>query len=116
MLSLVAHAFAGPGFGEFKTDYESIFERLSRAKSGSVRCAVVDHGNPSGWHGAKASTTVGCKTDEDVFSGLLEVIPSHNFVFGRFTSVASASGCKYELLTLSSVSSSCHRDCEQSLW
>lgn len=95
--SLVSHVFAGPGFGEFKTDYESIFERLSRAKSGSLRCAVVDHGNPSGWHGAKASTTVGCKTDEEVVSGLLEVIPSHNFVFGRFTSVASASGCKYKL-------------------
>ncbi|KAL4245414.1 REXO1/REXO3 family protein [Abortiporus biennis] len=53
----------GPGFGEFRTDYESIFERLSRARSGTVTSAVVDRGNPSGWHGSKATTTVGCLAD-----------------------------------------------------
>ncbi|TCD64934.1 hypothetical protein EIP91_003431 [Steccherinum ochraceum] len=82
----------GAGFGEFKTDYESIFERLSRAKSGALRTAVVDRGNPSSWHGSKATTTVGCKTDEEVLDGLLDVVPSHNFAFGRFTGVADTLG------------------------
>lgn len=82
----------GPGFGQFKTDYESLFERMSRAKAGSIRSAVVDRGNPSSWHGSKATTTVACKTDEDVLKGLLDVAPSHNFIFGRFTGIADTCG------------------------
>ncbi|KAH8102678.1 hypothetical protein BXZ70DRAFT_929419 [Cristinia sonorae] len=82
----------GAGFGEFKMDYESIFERLSRAKSGAIRSAVVDRGNPSSWHGSKATTTVACKSDDDVLTGLLDAAPSHNFIFGRFTGLADASG------------------------
>ncbi|KAI0032017.1 hypothetical protein K488DRAFT_50840 [Vararia minispora EC-137] len=81
----------GPSFGEFKIDTESIFERMSRSRGG-VRTAVVDHGNPATWHGGSASTTVACASDEEVLQGLLEVIPSHQFVFGRFTELADALG------------------------
>ena len=89
----------GPGFGEFKIDYESIFERMSRstkgAAGGGVRSAVVDYGNPQMMHGSKATTTVACTSDADVFKGLLDVIPSHQFVFGRFMSLADTLGCEY---------------------
>ena len=88
----------GPGFGEFKTDQESIFERMSRStRNGGVRSAVVDHGTPASWHGSKATATVACKTDDEVLNGLVEVIPANNFVFGRFTELADASGCSYSL-------------------
>jgi len=89
----------GSGFGEFKTDYESIFERMTRAVGrggpGSIRSAVVDHGNPSVMHGAKANTSVSCASDSDVLDALLQVIPAHEFSFGRFTALADALGCKY---------------------
>ncbi|EMD32735.1 hypothetical protein CERSUDRAFT_57931 [Gelatoporia subvermispora B] len=83
----------GPGFGEFKTDMESIFDRISRSKSGTITTAVVDHGNPSAWHGSKATTTVACKTDSEIMDGVLASLPSHNFIFGRFTGLADALGC-----------------------
>jgi RNA exonuclease 1 len=84
----------GPGYGEFKTDQESIFERISRStRSGGVRTAVVDHGTPSNWHGAKATASVACKTDEDVVNGVLELIPNNNFIFGRFLELSDACGC-----------------------
>ncbi|TDL16847.1 hypothetical protein BD410DRAFT_901803 [Rickenella mellea] len=84
----------GPGFGEFKTDHESIFERLSRSSSSPQpkRTAVVDRGNPSTWHGAKASATVACADDGEVLKGLVETIPGHDFVFGRFMGVADVLG------------------------
>jgi RNA exonuclease 1 len=54
----------GPGFGEFTNDQESIFERIARS---SVKtAAVVDHGSPGQWHGAKAHTAIACKSDEEV--------------------------------------------------
>jgi RNA exonuclease 1 len=87
----------GPGFGEFKTDYESIFERMARSVGrggpGSIRSAVVDHGNPAVMHGAKANTVVACKSDGEVLEGLMQVIPGHEFTFGRFTAVADTLGC-----------------------
>lgn len=82
----------GPGFGEFKIDMESIFERMGRARGGSITTAVVDHGNPGAWHGSKATTVVACNTDGEVLDALLGAIPSHSFVFGRFTGLASALG------------------------
>ncbi|KAH7889012.1 hypothetical protein F5I97DRAFT_2006350 [Phlebopus sp. FC_14] len=86
----------GAGFGEFKMDYESIFERMARASGrggpGSIRGAVVDHGNPSVMHGTKATTAIGCTSDQEVLDGLLQVIPSHEFAFGRFTGLADALG------------------------
>ncbi|KAJ8502161.1 hypothetical protein ONZ51_g150 [Trametes cubensis] len=82
----------GPGFGEFKVDMESIFERMSRARGGTVKSAVVDHGNPSAWHGQKATTCVACKTDDEVVDGLIRAVDSHQFLFGRFTALADARG------------------------
>ena len=82
----------GPGFGEFKIDMESIFERMSR-RSGGVTTAIVDHGNPAAWHGNKATTTIACKSDDEVLEGLLGAIPSHQFAFTRFTALAKARGC-----------------------
>jgi RNA exonuclease 1 len=73
-------------------DHESIFERMAR--SGSVRSAVVDHGNPAILHGAKANTTVACKTDEEVLEGLLQVVHGHQFTFGRFMGLADVLGCE----------------------
>jgi len=55
-----------------------------------VKSAVVDHGLPGVMHGAKASTAIGCKTDEEVLEGLLNVLPSHQFAFGRFMGLANA--------------------------
>ncbi|EIN06988.1 ribonuclease H [Punctularia strigosozonata HHB-11173 SS5] len=87
----------GPGYGEFRTDFESIFERISRAPArgggSSIRSAVVDHGNPAVMHGSKATTVIPCAGDEDVLQGLLSTVPSHAFVFGRFTALADALGC-----------------------
>ncbi|KAI0365854.1 hypothetical protein BV20DRAFT_982324 [Pilatotrama ljubarskyi] len=82
----------GPGFGEFKVDMESIFERMSRARGGTVRSAVVDHGNPAAWHGQKATTCVACKSDDEVLEGLSNSIETHQFLFGRFTALADARG------------------------
>ncbi|KIP03467.1 hypothetical protein PHLGIDRAFT_130123 [Phlebiopsis gigantea 11061_1 CR5-6] len=82
----------GPGYGEFKVDFESIFERMSRARNGTVSSIVVDHGNPANWHGSKATTTIACKTDDEVLEGLIGAIPSHTFAFGRFTALADALG------------------------
>jgi RNA exonuclease 1 len=84
----------GPGYGEFKTDQESIFERIARStRSGGVKTAVVDHGTPANWHGAKATAAVACKTDEDVVKGVLEMIPNNHFIFGRFLELSDACGC-----------------------
>ncbi|KAF8590757.1 ribonuclease H-like protein [Ramaria rubella] len=84
---------SGPGFGEFKTDQESILERLSRStsRSGSgVASAVVDYGNPSTWHGAKATVAIACKSDTDVLNGIVEALPQCHFVFGRFMELSEA--------------------------
>ncbi|EGO25969.1 hypothetical protein SERLADRAFT_369315 [Serpula lacrymans var. lacrymans S7.9] len=79
----------GAGFGEFRTDYESIFERMARAVGrggpGTIRSAVVDHGNPSAMHGSKANTVIPCTNDAEVLEGLLQSVPGHEFAFGRFT-------------------------------
>ena len=90
----------GPGFGEFKVDFESIFERMSRSarrtegSAGSIRSAVVDHGNPAVMHGSKASTAIGCTSDEEIVEKFLEVMPSHDFVFARLMNLASTQGCE----------------------
>lgn len=83
-------------------DYESIFERMGRASrrsalggGGGIRSAVVDHGNPGVMHGSKATTAVGCANDEEVVERLLEVVPSHHFVFGRLMGLANVQGCEF---------------------
>ncbi|OAX33367.1 hypothetical protein K503DRAFT_869590 [Rhizopogon vinicolor AM-OR11-026] len=86
----------GPSFGEYKTDLESIFERMGRASrrggAGSVRSVVVDHGNPGVMHGSRANSNVPCTCDQEVLEGLLQAIPAHEFSFGRFTGIADALG------------------------
>ncbi|EAU90918.1 ribonuclease H [Coprinopsis cinerea okayama7 len=88
----------GPGFGEYKTDQESIFERMSRANRragggpGTIRSAVVDFGNPAQMHGSKATTALACKSDEEVVQNLLGAVPSHDFVFGRLMGLADQLG------------------------
>jgi RNA exonuclease 1 len=90
----------GPSFGEFKTDLESIFERMGRSNrragggAGSIKSAVVDHGNPAVMHGNKASTAVSCTCDDEVLKGLLDVVPSHHFTFARFMALADILGCE----------------------
>ena len=85
-------AHVGPGYGEFKVDTESIFERMSRARPRAAS-AVVNHGNPAAWHGQKASTCVPCASDADVLAGLLGALDAHAFLFGRMTALADARGC-----------------------
>lgn len=91
----------GPSFGEFMIDFESIFERMSRSPrraggpAGSIKTAVIDHGNPGVMHGSKASTCIACKDDDEVLKGLLDVLPSHHFAFGRFMALANLLGCEY---------------------
>jgi hypothetical protein len=87
----------GPGYGEFKTDYESIFVRMARSGA-KTRSLVVDHGNPSVMHGAKASSCVGVKTDQEVVDAIGEGMGSHGFVFGRLSGVAEVCGCKCNFL------------------
>jgi hypothetical protein len=86
----------GPSFGEFKTDEESILERLSRTTRAStgIKSAVVDYGNPSTWHGAKATVAIACKSDAEVKNGMLEALPQCHFIFGRFMELSENLGCK----------------------
>ena len=95
----------GPGYGEFRTDYEPILARIARSHSrhhgpngGGARAAIVDHGNPGAWHGTSAAapaTTVGCTNDGEVLDGVLSALDSHEFVFARLMGLANALGCRY---------------------
>ena len=64
----------------------------ARAKGAPIASAVVDHGNPSAWHGQKATTCVACTSDADVLAGLVASLDSHHFLFGRFTALADVRG------------------------
>ena len=90
---------SGAGFSEFKTDHETIFERMARAcgrdGQGAVKAVVVDHGNLGVMHGAKATSIMGCGCDREMLDGLIQAIPAHKFLFGRFTGIADAMGCEY---------------------
>lgn len=46
-------------------DQETIFERIGRGQDAKTS-AVVDHGTPNQWIGAKATTAVACKNDDEV--------------------------------------------------
>jgi len=90
----------GPGFGEFRTDYEPILARIARSQSrgpngAGPRAAIVDHGNPGAWHGtspAAPATTVACTNDAEVLDGVLSVLDTHEFVFARLMGLADALG------------------------
>ena len=62
---------------------------------GIIRTGVVDYGTPSTWLGAKATSTVACKCDDDVTKGVAELIITHQFVFGRMMELSEALGCEY---------------------
>ncbi|KAI0248416.1 hypothetical protein BJV78DRAFT_799137 [Lactifluus subvellereus] len=92
----------GPGYGEFRTDYEPILARIACSHSRhhgpngeGARTAIVDHGNPGAWHGTSASapaTTVPCTNDTEVVDGVLGVLDAHEFVFARLMGLADALG------------------------
>jgi RNA exonuclease 1 len=70
--------------------------------------ALVDHGNPSGWHGKKADKCIGCSDDAEVVDGIRGLLSGesdeegeeekdgeYKLIFGRLTGLASALGCGY---------------------
>ncbi|KAM0792932.1 hypothetical protein ACM66B_002691 [Microbotryomycetes sp. NB124-2] len=79
----------GPGFGEFTNDQETIFERIARGTD-PKRSAVVDHGTPGQWHGAKATTAIGCSSDNEVLRGTLSALDEHHLVMARFMELSNA--------------------------
>ncbi|KAG8747142.1 hypothetical protein FRC10_002191 [Ceratobasidium sp. 414] len=86
----------GPDFGVFKQDVESIFERLTKSNGRhgkGATSAVIDHGNPRAWHGAKATSAVACQNDDQVVAGVLEAAQNHDFVFGRLLELSQALEC-----------------------
>ena len=58
----------------------------------------MDHGHPGVMHGAKETTAIECGNHREVLDGLVQAIPAHEFLFGRFTSIADVMGCEYEFL------------------
>ncbi|KAM0746892.1 hypothetical protein T439DRAFT_329164 [Meredithblackwellia eburnea MCA 4105] len=86
----------GPGFGDFKSDEETIFERLGRVQGGpdgrKCRTAMIDQGNPAQWLGGKASNTVACKNDDEVLQGLIEQIPQNELTVARLMDVSHGLG------------------------
>jgi RNA exonuclease 1 len=113
----------GPGYGEFRADFEPILARIARSRSrnrasngGHTRTAIVDHGNPGAWHGTSATapvTTVSCANDTEVLDGLIGALDSHEFIFGRLMGLADALGCAWLLLTLTLPLTYHHRDYAQ---
>ncbi|GAA5948990.1 hypothetical protein JCM21900_003164 [Sporobolomyces salmonicolor] len=81
----------GPGFGEFVTDQETIFERLGRGQEPKTS-AVVDHGTPGQWHGAKATTAIACTNDDEVLQGMLDSIEGHDLTIARFMDLSHTLG------------------------
>ncbi|KKY18105.1 putative exonuclease [Phaeomoniella chlamydospora] len=68
----------GPKFGTSEMSGESIFRRLSRAKSrttGNPRTsAIVDHGTPERGFGREATFALGCKNDDEVVTGIQRAV------------------------------------------
>ncbi|GAA5885123.1 hypothetical protein JCM6882_007239 [Rhodosporidiobolus microsporus] len=81
----------GPGFGEFVTDQETVFERIGRGQDPKTS-AVVDHGTPGQWHGAKATTAIACTNDDEVLQGLLDTVSSHDLTIARFMDLSHTLG------------------------
>ncbi|GAA5998067.1 RNA exonuclease [Rhodotorula paludigena] len=81
----------GPGFGEFVTDQETIFERIGRGQDPKTS-AVVDHGTPGQWHGAKATTAIACSNDDEVLQGMLDSVDKHDLTLARFMDLSHTLG------------------------
>ncbi|GAA5902806.1 hypothetical protein JCM5296_002887 [Sporobolomyces johnsonii] len=88
----------GPGFGEFVTDQETIFERLGRGQDPKTS-AVVDHGTPGQWHGAKATTAIACTNDDEVLQGMLDSIEGHDLTIARFMDLSHTLGWSQPTVT-----------------
>ena len=43
---------------------------------------------------AKAMDALACESDHEVLDGLIQAIPPHDFLSGRFTGIAGAMGCE----------------------
>jgi RNA exonuclease 1 len=84
----------GKGFGLFMVDVENILERMGRSGGKTLKTAVVDYGKPSTWLGSKATSTIACTCDEDVVTGVKEMIHGHQFVFGRMLELSEGLGCE----------------------
>ncbi|KZO93832.1 ribonuclease H [Calocera viscosa TUFC12733] len=85
----------GTAFGEFQQDLESIFEKMGRPngkRHSGATSVVVDHGHPAQWHGAKATTAVACTNDDEVVEGVVDTIPTHDFVFARMMDLSHSVG------------------------
>jgi RNA exonuclease 1 len=89
----------GPGYGEFRTDYEPILARIARAQAharpggagGGARAAIVDNGNLGAW----PATTVSCTSDAEMIEGVVGALDPHEFVFARLMTLADALGCTW---------------------
>ncbi|KAI8449385.1 RNA exonuclease 4 [Phakopsora pachyrhizi] len=86
----------GQGFGEFTTDQESIFERMSRA-SEPKRAAVIDYGHVEGRTNgvagrttSKSSLSLVYNSDREVMNGIISSLNDHDFVFGRLMELSHA--------------------------
>ncbi|KAJ5183884.1 exonuclease [Penicillium capsulatum] len=72
----------GERWGTSDASNESVFRRLARSmRPGKAASpsegrtgAVVDWGNPERGHGAQATTSIGCSSDEDVVQGVASAI------------------------------------------
>jgi RNA exonuclease 1 len=89
----------GKGFGLFMVDVENILERMGRGGGKTLKTAVVDYGKPSTWLGSKATSTVACTCDEDVVTGMKEMVHNHQFVFGRMLELSEGLGCELFIAT-----------------
>jgi RNA exonuclease 1 len=107
--NLIDGSTLGPGYGEFRTDFEPILARIARSQShnpsgGGARAAIVDHGNPGAWHGTSPTapaTTIACTSDAEVVEGVVGALDSHEFVFARLMGFADALGCTWGFSLLS---------------
>ncbi|CAK9784264.1 hypothetical protein CC85DRAFT_284909 [Cutaneotrichosporon oleaginosum] len=79
----------GPDFGDPNVDSESVFERLNRMGGKPRRSLVADYGNPRAWFGAKATTAVACKSDDEIVDAVAKEVGKHEYVFARLTELAN---------------------------
>lgn len=91
------YLLVGPEFGSYMESNESIFERLARfapdpSKPGKTS-AFCDYSTGRSSLGAKATTSVHCTSDDEVLQAMVENVPKHDFVFGRFMDLSNIQGC-----------------------
>ncbi len=94
-------ATLGPGYSEFRTDYEPILrashplEAKVQMETAHARQSFTTAG-PGAWHGTSASvpaTTVVCTNNAEVPDGVLGALDTHEFVYARLMGLGDALGC-----------------------